>query len=337
MHTREIWVLTAGAVACAVAGALLTWRGMCPAGALLFGGAIALVALLAARLGRALYRKSVELSRLQQALRDERAAAARAVEAARAQAEREYQDEMEQLRSGLTHSLRVPLSIIQGYADLLRGELIMDEDTRRSYLDKIVQRSQYASAVLGQQISLARSEDELTLSCEPVDLLALVRQAALDFQASANLRGISIQVLSAQSQAAVEADHCQLTKVFFNLLENAVKYMGREGMVTIWVTELGGQVRVIVKDDGLGLDPEETLRIFELNYQGSNRLGGHGHGLYLTRRIVQAHGGSIAAESRPGHGMSITITLPVCQPDACATPGVSPQASGSTPEPRGNV
>ncbi len=227
-------------------------------------------------------------------------------------AEEHCQKEIDQFRSNLSHSVRVPLSIVQGYAELLNGPLIQDETVRSEYLEKLVQRTKYIASLLGQHMSQARSEDPIALSPSHVDLLEMIRQTADDFQNSASLRGISIQVLSSQTAVELYADPGQLAKVFFNLVENSVKYMGREGMITIRLAQVGDQVDITVQDDGLGLEETETARIFEHSFQGSNRRGGHGHGhgLAMTRRIVEAHGGSISAESRPGQGMRIRITLP---------------------------
>ena len=250
---------------------------------------------------------------LQRQILEEKERGARALAAARQEAESKCRQEMDHFRSNLSHSVRVPLSIVQGYAELLCGDLVPDEEARREYLEKIVQRSKYIASVLGQQLSEARTEEKLSLSCVKLDLLEMIRQAAKDFQTTAEPHGITIQVISGESQVYVWADPYQLTKVFFNLVENSVKYMGREGIISVRLTCQGGNAQIVVKDDGLGLSAEETKHIFELNYQGSNRTSGHGHGhgLYLTRKIIQAHGGTVTAQSSPGQGMGIFITLPL--------------------------
>ena len=78
--------------------------------------------------------------------------------------------------------------------------------------------------------------------------------------------------------------------------------------------------QVVVQDDGLGLDAEETSHIFELDFQGSNRVPGqgHGHGLYLVKRAVEGQGGTISASSRPGCGMTLRFTLPLADRPAPA-------------------
>ena len=325
MNRREI-ALLGGALAAVLAGCAAAVTGHYPILLICLAAGILLLTISTISL-QGSYRREVERGRLlARQLEEERASGAQALQAAQQEAQSRSVREMDHFRSNLAHSIRVPLSIIQGYAELLCGDLVQDGATRREYLDKIVQRSKYIAEVLGQQLSEARTEEKLSLSCVKLDLLEMIRQAARDFQTTTDPHGITIQVISGESQVYVWADPYQLTKVFFNLVENSVKYMGREGIISVRLTARDGQAQVVVKDDGLGLSAEETQHIFELNYQGSNRSGGHGHGLYLTRKIIQAHGGTITAQSSPGQGMGIFITLPLLTQD-----DESPSGSGPTP------
>ena len=224
-------------------------------------------------------------------------------------------EELEDFRSVLSHQLRMPLSIVQGYADILIKGLVSDEDAKREYLQKIVDRTQYISELLSNQLSIHRNVDEIKPVFDEIDLISLLRRAAEDMQTVAKNQGIEIQSISAVDSLIIEADAHQLNKVVFNIIENSLKYMGREGRVNIVTEQLGKNAVITIKDDGLGLDSEETSHIFELSYQGSNKITGHGHGhgLYLAQRATEAHGGTISATSSPGMGMAIKITLPLRQ------------------------
>lgn len=227
-------------------------------------------------------------------------------------------EELETFRSTLAHSLRMPIAIIQGYAELLSGSVVEDPETRMAYLDKIIQRSRDMSDIVSRQLSAA-PEDQIPLSCTEIDLLELVRQVASDIQTAAQEQQVSIQVLSQEERLPVEMDAFLLNRTLFNLLENALKYMGRPGVVTIRVLEEDGEtVSILVQDDGMGLSPEETARVFEMNYQGSNGGRGEGHGLFLVKRAVEAHGGTVSAQSSPGRGMRVALRLPRRQPPAKA-------------------
>lgn len=217
--------------------------------------------------------------------------------------------ELEAFRSTLSHSLRMPVAIIQGYAELLEGDVITDPEVRREYLGKIVQRSQYMTDVMSRQFSTDGLFNQLSYS--EIDLMDLVRQAAADIRTAAAEQGVSVQVVSQEDHLMVQVDSYLMNRVLFNLLENAVKYMGRPGSVTIRVVRKGEQVDIQVRDDGMGLPEEETAHIFEANFQGSNHVRGQGYGLYLVKRTVEAHGGAISAQSGLGRGMGITLTLPL--------------------------
>lgn len=217
--------------------------------------------------------------------------------------------ELEAFRSTLSHSLRMPVAIIQGYAELLEGDVITDPEVRREYLGKIVQRSQYMTDVMSRQFSTDGLFNQLSYS--EIDLMDLVRQAAADIRTAAAEQGVSVQVVSQEDHLTVQMDSYLMNRVLFNLLENAVKYMGRPGSVTIRVVRKGEQVDIQVRDDGMGLPEEETAHIFEANFQGSNHVRGQGYGLYLVKRTVEAHGGAISAQSGLGRGMGITLTLPL--------------------------
>lgn len=218
---------------------------------------------------------------------------------------------MAAFRSTLSHSLRMPVAIIQGYADLLTSGVITDQPTTLEYLAKISQRCQYMTETMSRQFSAADSIDASKLMYTDLDLVTLVRQAAADMQSAAQEQGVRIQVVSAEDALPMRGDAYLLNRVLFNLLENALKYMGRPGSITIRIRQQEDAVSLLVQDDGMGLSAQETPRIFEASYQGSNHSGGQGYGLYLVRQAIAAHGGSVSAQSAPGRGMGITMTLPL--------------------------
>ena len=235
-----------------------------------------------------------------------------------AQTVTEAHAEMDAFRSSLSHSLRMPVAIIQGYADLLSSGVVTESSVRDEYLRKISDRSQYMTETITRQFSSVETLDSSKLHYSQFDLLTLVRQAAADMQTAAADHGITIQVISSEGQLPISADAYLLNRVFFNVLENALKYMGRPGTVTIRAVPEGENISVRIQDDGMGLPAEETAHIFESNYQGSNHIGGQGYGLYLVKRAVECHGGTISAQSAPGRGMGITMILPVSPPRSTA-------------------
>ncbi len=98
--------------------------------------------------------------------------------------------------------------------------------------------------------------------------------------------------------------------MFRNIIDNSIKYMQTEGSLVITISAIEDDIFIVLKDTGKGLDESETKHIFELNYQGSNRISGNGLGLTQAKAIVEHYGGTIYARSPAGSGMGIYIQLP---------------------------
>ncbi len=226
--------------------------------------------------------------------------------------EEEYAERIQQIRSTLSHEMRMPISIILGYAELITEGMIENPAVQAEYMDKILKRSRDLNDIMAKKLLGVSELMQQAISPRYLDILSLAEQISTDMEQTAASYGIRIQVLSSMSACLVSADRQQLNKIFFNLIENAIKYMGRDGLITIRLIERVDCVEVSVKDDGLGLPSEETARIFEQGYQGSNQVAGrgHGHGLYLVQSAVNGLGGRIWAQSELGYGMCISFTVP---------------------------
>ena len=226
------------------------------------------------------------------------------------------QDDVAELMSALSHDIRTPLTCIKGYLSLLNEgrhapgspewrelyELIMDECSR---LEKLI------SAVLDS----AADEHRLKLSCEPVLLPAMVTQVLKgEYFIS---RGHRFVVCIAPEVRVVRADPVRLEQVIRNLLDNAVKYSPDGSLVVLKVTRKADEVVFSVADQGVGIAPEHLNRLFDRFYRVRDRVNGRvsgtGLGLAIARRIVEAHGGKIWAESTPGRGSTFYFTLPAVE------------------------
>jgi len=115
-------------------------------------------------------------------------------------------------------------------------------------------------------------------------------------------------------ELALEFDQERILQVLFNLVNNAVKFTPPGGRLVVGAAREGGRVRVWVQDSGKGLGPGQLERVFERGWQADPKAGGKGLGLYISRRIVEAHGGSVFVESTPGHGATFHVVLP-CEPE----------------------
>lgn len=252
-----------------------------------------------------------ERERLQSLLDEEEERHRRALE----EAEKTHKDCYADLLSDLSHSLRIPLSTIQGYADLvLLGSL--DPVTESNYLEKIAENTVEIENVLAEHLG------SVQLSYSPVhksvELVAFAEQQAENIRRSAAQRGVTVQVLSSEPALTACVDAHQLGRIFAHLFENALFYMQRAGTITVRINREEAFARVCVRDDGLGLAEEEVANVFLSQFQGSNRTPGRGrgYGLFWVKKAVEANGGSVSAESGTGRGMSVTFTLPLAKEDA---------------------
>lgn len=144
-----------------------------------------------------------------------------------------------------------------------------------------------------------------------MDLIAAARDAMESLSSFAEAQKIKLHLSTACDSLRMKADPESIRILFRNIIDNSIKYMGQPGHMIITISLLGDDIFLILKDTGNGLSEDETLHVFELNFQGSNRVSGNGLGLTQTKMIVEAFGGTIYAKSSPGNGMAIYIQLPV--------------------------
>ncbi|MBR0146732.1 MAG: hypothetical protein IJM25_08745 [Eubacterium sp.] len=145
---------------------------------------------------------------------------------------------------------------------------------------------------------------------ETVNIISIANQAKNSLLEEAKAANLHITVSSATDTLLVTADQGRLMTLFRNIIDNSIKYMKRAGSLVITISTIGDDIFIVLKDTGEGLPTEETKYIFELNYQGSNRISGNGLGLAQARAIVEYYGGTIYAKSTVGNGMGVYIQIP---------------------------
>ena len=164
-------------------------------------------------------------------------------------------------------------------------------------------------------LPLSSASNLFTLSpmqpTEEVDIIQAANDAIEALAPFAEAQNIKIRLSTTCEELMVMAVSESIRILFRNIIDNSIKYMGRAGHMIITISLLGDDIFLILKDTGKGLNEEETTHIFELNFQGSNRVSGNGLGLTQSKMIVEAFGGTIYAKSSPENGMAIYIQLPV--------------------------
>jgi len=212
----------------------------------------------------------------------------------------------------ISQGLRIPLSVIQGYAELLRDGLVESEVAQEEYIRKMCVKTEAMGEVLTHMLMEFRLQNGMApIAKRRVDVLELLNKAASDMAMAASRRGASVKVVCGDEAIFAEGDEAGLIKVFNNIIENSLKFLGRN--INITVSRMEHEVMLVFKDDGPGMDAKEAERIFEMGYQGTNRNLGDGIGMYIVKTEVEAHGGSVFVKTSPGAGMGVYIRLPSCQ------------------------
>ncbi|HEU5434299.1 MAG TPA: ATP-binding protein [Thermomicrobiales bacterium] len=228
--------------------------------------------------------------------------------------------EAEQLKddflSLVSHEFRTPLTAIQGGARLLAaGSNEISGATRRELLDDVVQESERLTRMLGNMLSLAAIQaGRLEPETEPVLVAAVARQVALEVSGRSPGHRFVVDIPSGLPPA--EGDPSLLAQVLRNLYDNAVKYAPNGGDVVTTAQVDHERVRIDVRDQGVGIAPEHVSQVFErFRRPGADpTVRGMGLGLYLSRLLVEAQGGTVFAGSPgPGLGATFTIILPIAR------------------------
>lgn len=225
----------------------------------------------------------------------------------------------EQLRANLlrtiSHDLRTPLTSISGHAsNLLSSGDSFDADTKRQLYTDIYEDSVWLTGLVENILYATRIEEgRMTLSTSTELLEEIVREAVR--HVSGKTGACSVEMDCADELLLVRVDARMIVQVIVNIVDNAVKHMPQGGEIRICAGRSGEMARISVYDCGPGVPNEEKERIFEKFYCGTSRIADNrrslGLGLYLSRAIVEAHGGVIGVKDNQPHGAVFHFTLPL--------------------------
>jgi GAF domain-containing protein len=233
------------------------------------------------------------------------------------QAYKELQ-EIDQLKDELvqnvSHELRTPLTFIKGYVELLlESDMGPLNDGQRDSLVIVADKTNALTRLVGNIIFLQQIERE-SLELTVLEMGQIARMALQSCEITATGAGISLRLDASPGLPKIPVDRDRINQVFDNLLGNAIKFSPRGGTITITVRDIGNALKISVADTGIGIPADKLLRIFDRFYQvdgsATRHFGGAGLGLAITKRIVEAHGGRIWAESKIGEGSQFIFTLP---------------------------
>jgi two-component system sensor histidine kinase SenX3 len=214
--------------------------------------------------------------------------------------------------ANVSHELKTPVAALA----LLAGTLSTEEDAAiaKRLAVRMRDEAERVAAIVDELLSLGRAEADERPVREPVPIGLAVAQALERVRGAAARAGVRIEVAEGGPQVSVMADRAQLVAAIGHLLDNAVKYSSRGGVVSLSAGVEDGFVSVVVRDRGIGIAARDQERVFERFYRteaGRRHASGTGLGLSIVRHVAGGHGGTVTVSSAEGEGAAFTLRLPV--------------------------
>lgn len=221
--------------------------------------------------------------------------------------------------SSMSHELRTPLTSIKGYStSLLREDVTWDQTTTKEFLTTIDQKADELKDLIDKLLQTTKIEGgAIRLEKEPIVLGRVVQKVLKDNAFRSPKHELTSDF--PLGIPIVEADLRYLEQVLHNLVQNAIKYSPGGGKITVTGYKDKNEVVVSVRDEGIGIAPDQLGKVFDRFYRVDNivgrRVGGTGLGLSIAKGLVEAHGGKIWVESEPGRGSTFFFSLPASAED----------------------
>lgn len=222
----------------------------------------------------------------------------------------------------LVHDLKTPLIGADRTLECMVNGALGEVDNNQAEVLNMLRRSNQSLLTMVQNlIEVHRYElDKPNLTCENIDCFELVSDCVREMSAAAEHKGLCISSSLPFGLGTVYADRLAIRRVFFNLVDNAIKFTPNGGIIKVFGEEADGYVTIHVRDTGIGMSEQDKKHIFERFWQserGKRTAVGTGLGLFLCNQIVTAHGGQIRVESKENDGTTFSIKLP-CRKDEVA-------------------
>ena len=219
--------------------------------------------------------------------------------------------------ANVSHELKTPLTTIKSYTETLMDQEIGDAATIQDFLTIIDGEADRMNRLVRELLQLSRLDyKQEKLFKKESNLVPVVRAAMTKVEMTAANKGQHLNCLfdtGQRIQSVIDKD--SIDQVLLNILSNAIKYTQKGGRIDVDLYKEGALAHIVISDNGIGISEKEIPRVFERFYRvdkaRSREMGGTGLGLSIAKQIVEEHGGTIAIESRPGHGTRVTVALPL--------------------------
>jgi signal transduction histidine kinase len=219
--------------------------------------------------------------------------------------------------STVTHELRLPMTSIKGYTDLIRGGMAGPvSDMQKQLLDTVRNNVDWMNSLVSDLSDIAKLETgRLKMDVETFDVAEVLKEAAGSIQTQFDAKTQTLSVNPADGLPPVRADRKRTVQMLQYILTNATRYTGANGQITITAEPVGDAVRLTVTDTGVGMTPEDKAKLFTQFFRSEDAVvrdhKGWGLALHLVKKLAEAFGGEAGAESEYGKGSSFWFSLPV--------------------------
>ena len=212
--------------------------------------------------------------------------------------------------NNFSHEFKTPIVSIKGFAELLKTDGLPTQE-RNEYLDIIIRESSRLATMATNVLNLSRVENQtIVANRERYDLSEQIRRCVLLLQTGWEHKNIHFEI--DLDEVEVNANEEMLNQVWVNLIDNAVKFSREKGTISVTLKQIKDTVELTIRDEGLGIAPNDLKHIFDKFYQSdaSRAIPGNGLGLTLAQKIVQLHGGYIACQSEVDRWTEFMVRVP---------------------------
>lgn len=219
------------------------------------------------------------------------------------------------LKRQIAHGVRMPLAIISGYGDLLKKGDYSSKEEEELYINKICSNIDYLNQTFRLVIDDDAGKEEVQDA--RLDLLEVVRNIVVYTDNLTKSHGVQLKLNSSHEQIWIWGSQIDMMKLFYNLIENSLKYMQHGDTIYITVEEVENQAWIVYRDNGEGVTKQDAEQLTELKYPGGQMEGkpdavkGTGMGMCLVKDIIQRHQGGLKIKGGMGVGFAMYITFPL--------------------------
>ena len=217
--------------------------------------------------------------------------------------------------ANVSHELKTPLTAISGFIETLKEGAINDKKEASKFLDIMQANTERLNNLINDMLVISKSESkEMKLELKKVNIEKILESISSMYKERIDKKSQKLIFEIANNFTEITADEEKLIQIFSNLIDNAIKFTGQGGVITVKCYDVQDKIKIEVSDTGIGIPKEHLPRIFERFYRvdkaRSREMGGTGLGLAIVKHLIQLHGGTVSVESQPGRGSSFTVVLP---------------------------